>query len=136
MTTFLSSAISGEFNTRALSSGSTHSLTPVDFMRDLMVLELGGIGSKALPNGVPELNEPVRSPQEIYDQRFYTKDAPPRRPAPAPSPQPGGGNRLLGRPSPVSSNAGSSGSVNSTNYSNSTASGETEKKKKRGFLRF
>ncbi|KAI0738596.1 Sec1-like protein [Daedaleopsis nitida] len=112
--------------------GSTHALTPTEFVRDLMVLELGGIGSKALPNGVPELSEPVRSLQEIYDQRFYSKDAPPRqRAAPAPSPQPSSGR--LHRPSPAPSNAGSSVSVNSSNYSNS---GEGEKKKKRGFLRF
>ena len=119
----------------ALPPGSTHPLTPTEFMRDLMVLELGGIGSKALPNGVAEHNEPARSPQEIYDQRFFTKDAPPRqqRPAPAASPQPGG---RLGRPSAAPSNAGSSASVNSANYSSGGGSGETEKKKNRGFLRF
>lgn len=101
-----------------------------------MVLELGGIGSKALPNGVPETNEPQRSPQEIYDQKFYTKDAPPKQRAPpAPAPQASGRNFL--RPSPAPSNAGSTVSVNSTNYSNSgSVYGETEKKKKRGFLRF
>ncbi len=101
-----------------------------------MVLELGGIGSKSLPNGVPEGNEPQRTPQEIYDQKFYTKDAPPKQrapPAPAPAPQSGG--RLF-RPSPAPS-AGSSVSVNSSIHSTSGSTyGETEKKKKRGFLRF
>ncbi|TFK85671.1 Sec1-like protein [Polyporus arcularius HHB13444] len=116
--------------------GSTHALTPTEFLRDLMVLELGGIGSKSLPNGVPEGNEPQRTPQEIYDQKFYTKDAPPKQrapPAPAPAPQSGG--RLF-RPSPAPS-AGSSVSVNSSIHSTSGSTyGETEKKKKRGFLRF
>ncbi|TBU47617.1 Sec1-like protein [Dichomitus squalens] len=113
--------------------GSTHALTPRQFVDDLKVLEMGGIGSKALPNGLVETTAPPRSAQEIYDQKYFTRDAPPPpRAAPAPTPKSGSGR--LTRPSPAASFGGSSASVN-TNYSNSGSIGE-EKKKKRGFLRF
>ncbi|EJF59045.1 Sec1-like protein [Dichomitus squalens LYAD-421 SS1] len=113
--------------------GSTHALTPRQFVDDLKVLEMGGIGSKALPNGLVETTAPPRSAQEIYDQKYFTRDAPPPpRAAPAPTPKSGSGR--LTRPSPAPSFGGSSASVN-TNYSNSGSIGE-EKKKKRGFLRF
>ncbi|KAI0352131.1 Sec1-like protein [Trametes cingulata] len=113
--------------------GSTHALTPKQFVDDLKVLELGGVGSKALPNGLSETNAPARAPQEIYDQKFFTRDAPPpQRAAPAPSPQPRQDKGRLMRPSPVPSFAGSTGSVNSSNYGEK----DGEKKKKRGFLRF
>ena len=35
-----------------LSIGSTHTLTPREFVDDLKVLELGGVGSRAAPNGL------------------------------------------------------------------------------------
>ena len=118
---------------RATRSGSTHALTPRQFVDDLKVLEMGGIGSRALPNGLGETDVPPRPAQEICDQKYFTRDAPPpQRAAATPSPQPGSGR--LTRPSPVPSFGGSSASVN-TNYSNSGTIGE-EKKKKRGFLRF
>ncbi|KAI0642273.1 Sec1-like protein [Trametes meyenii] len=113
--------------------GSTHAITPQHFVDDLKVLELGGVGSRSLPNGLGETNAPARSAQEIYDQKFFTRDAPaPQRAAPAPSPQPRQEKSRLMRPSPVPSFAGSSGSANSSSYGEK----ETEKKKKRGFLRF
>ncbi|KAI0364350.1 Sec1-like protein [Pilatotrama ljubarskyi] len=113
--------------------GSTHAITPKQFVDDLKVLELGGVGSKALPNGLSETNAPARPLQEIYDQKFFTRDAPPpQRAAPAPSPQPKQEKGRLMRPSPVPSFAGSTGSVNSSTYSEK----DGEKKKKRGFLRF
>ncbi|KAJ8456753.1 hypothetical protein ONZ51_g11942 [Trametes cubensis] len=116
--------------------GSTHPVTPQHFVDDLKVLEMAGVGSKALPNGLGETNAPPRSAQEVYDQKYFTRDAPPpQRAAPPPSPQPSKG-RLLQRPSPVSSFTGSSLSVNSAGYGEKESAGTTEKKKKRGFLRF
>ncbi|KAI9062524.1 Sec1-like protein [Trametes sanguinea] len=116
--------------------GSTHPVTPRQFVDDLKVLELGGVGSKALPNGLGETNAPPRPPQEIYDQKYFTRDAPPpQRAAPAPSPAPSKEKgRLLQRPSPVPSAAGSSISVNSSSYGGEKEG--AEKKKKHRFLRF
>ena len=115
-------------------------LTPRQFVDDLKVLEMGGIGSKALPNGLSEANMPLRPPQEIYDQKFFTRDAPPPQRAPALASQPSSGSGRFKRPSPTpaSSSAsfgGSSISSTGTSSSNPGTAGE-EKKKKRGFLRF
>ena len=116
-------------------------LTPRQFVDDLKVLEMGGVGSKALPNGLSEASTPPRPAQEIYDQKYFTRDAPPPQRAPPLTPQPSSGSRRfkLSRPSPTSASSstfeGSSISSATTNYSNSGTVGE-EKKKKRGFLRF
>ena len=117
-------------------TGSTHTITPADFVDDLKVLELGGVGSRALPNGLSETSAPMRSAQEVYDQKYFTRDAPPPpRAAPAPSPAPGSGRRGgTGVPAPPPLTAGANVSSGS-NYSNSGTYTE-EKKKKRGFLRF
>ncbi|KAH9851922.1 Sec1-like protein [Lenzites betulinus] len=113
--------------------GSTHPITPQQFVDDLKVLELGGVGSRALPSGVGETNAPPRPPQEIYDQKFFTRDAPaPQRATPAPSSQAQEKKGFM-RPSPVPSFAGSSGSVNSANYGMEK---DGDKKKKHRFLRF
>ncbi|KAL0953723.1 hypothetical protein HGRIS_004913 [Hohenbuehelia grisea] len=115
--------------------GSTHALTPRNFIDDLKVLELGGVGSRALPNGVHPGAEHPRPFQEVYDERYWTKDAPP--PArPAPSPAPGSGRNKLIAPrrdappqlSPANSYQGSVSSM--------TPSAKEEKKKKKGLFRF
>jgi syntaxin-binding protein 1 len=48
------------------------------------VLDLGGAGSRALPNGLRD--PPARRPyQDFYDERYFLKDAPPpARRAPPP----------------------------------------------------
>ncbi|KAI0629394.1 Sec1-like protein [Trametes polyzona] len=116
--------------------GSTHALTPSQFVDDLKVLEIGGVGSRALPNGLGETNAPARSAQEIYDQKFFTRDAPPpQRAAPAPSPQAQEKGRFL-RPSPVPSFSSSQGSATSPGAASYGGEKETEKKKKHRFLRF
>ncbi|KAI0035357.1 Sec1-like protein [Vararia minispora EC-137] len=65
--------------------GSTHTLTPRHFVDDLKVLEIGGAGSLAVPNGLkpPAPNAP-RPYQEWYDERYFTRDAPPPARAAAP----------------------------------------------------
>jgi syntaxin-binding protein 1 len=108
--------------------GSTHTITPRQFIDDLKVLELGGTGSRAIPNGLREGRVEQRSYQEYYDEKYFTKDAPPPpRPAPTALPVPGEQRKLL-RISPTNSFASS---VNST----STAK-EEKKKKKGGLFRF
>ncbi|TFY68838.1 hypothetical protein EVJ58_g779 [Rhodofomes roseus] len=106
--------------------GSTNAITPGQFVDDLKVLELGGIGSRAMPNGPGEGKE-RRPLQEFYDEKYYTRDAPrPQRAAPPAAREEKG---RMHKPS-VPSFAGSTLSVNST------SSKTEEKKKKRGFLHF
>ncbi|KAF9802173.1 hypothetical protein IEO21_09958 [Rhodonia placenta] len=109
--------------------GSTHAITPAHFIDDLKVLELGGIGSRAMPNGLND-GKGQRPLQAFYDEKYYTRDAPPPQraaPAPAANARPEQG-RL--HKSSVPSFAGSTVSVNST------ASNKEEKKKKRGLFHF
>lgn len=122
--------------------GSTHTITPEEFIGDLQTLDIGGQGSATLPGGLPEGSSTAQPPpfQWYYDQKYMTKDEPP--PAPkasqntfAPS---DGRNGLPSRPglSPVASHASSSGSPSP----GPGAVGEGEKKhdklKKKRFLGF
>ncbi|KAF7970947.1 hypothetical protein HWV62_22523 [Athelia sp. TMB] len=110
--------------------GSTHTITPRQFVDDLKVLDLGGVGSKAVPNGLPSVRGP-RPFQEYYDEKFFTRDAPPpARPAP-PAAQPRHDGHHLLRPSPQSSFTGSTNSVAS-----SMTGGKEKEKKKNKFFRF
>ncbi|KAF7365513.1 hypothetical protein MVEN_00424400 [Mycena venus] len=109
--------------------GSSHTITPRDFINDLTVLELGGAGSKAIPNGQRE-GRAGRPYQEFYDERYYTRDAPPPpRPAPAAAPRQAARPNL--RPSPADSFASSVSVTPSM-----TPSAVEEKKKKKGLFRF
>ena len=94
-------------------------------MDDLKVLELGGVGSRALPNGLRELAGEPRHYQSYYDQKYYITDPPPPPPVAAPSPRP---NKPRPAPSPMPSPAGSAVS---------SSFGEQHKeKKKKGLFRF
>jgi len=110
--------------------GSTHALTPAHFIDDLKVLDLGGVGSRAIPNGLSEAKG-QRPLQAFYDEKYFTKDAPPPQRA-APEPAPNARQELgrLHKPS-VPSFAGSTVSVNST-----ASKDKEEKKKKRGLFHF
>ena len=96
-------------------SGSTHTITPRRFIDDLKVLDLGGAGSKALPNGLRDMRGEPKSSQDLYDEKYFVKEATP--PQPLATPQKSG---FLG-PSPTHS------------YSSSTVtpSVKEEKKKKK-----
>ncbi|KAF8552421.1 Sec1-like protein [Imleria badia] len=115
--------------------GSTHTITPRQFIDDLKVLELGGVGSRAVPNGV-STSAAHPSYQEYYDQKYFTPDpAPPQRPTLTVPVDSGSSARSgkLSKPSPSSPYATSSTSVNSTG----TAVADNEKKKKKkGFFHF
>jgi syntaxin-binding protein 1 len=105
-------------------TGSTHTTTPRQFIDDLKVLELGGTGSRAIPNGLREAKVEQRSYQEYYDERYFTKDAPP---PPKPEPTlPVPDKRKLIRLSPANSFASS--------VDSSTTAKEEKKKKKKGGL--
>jgi syntaxin-binding protein 1 len=111
-------------------TGSTHTITPRQFIDDLKVLDLGGVGSKAIPNGLREGKGGQRPFQEYYDEKYFTQDAPPpRRQTPATLPVP----RDERRPVRVSPSNSFSGSVNSLTPSTKE---EKDKRKKKGLFRF
>jgi len=89
--------------------GSTHTITPRHFIDDLKVLDLGGVGSRAIPNGIPEGRQEKRAFQEYYDEKYFTKDPPPRARAPATLPVP-----QEKKPSRLSPTHSFASSVNST----------------------
>ncbi|KAF8317774.1 Sec1-like snare protein [Cantharellus anzutake] len=68
--------------------GSTHSITPEGFVDDLKVLEIEGVGSAALPNGLPNVS-PAEY-QDFYDKKYFTPDPPPLKPTHTAA---GGGHR-------------------------------------------
>ncbi|KAI5117142.1 hypothetical protein M0805_008261 [Coniferiporia weirii] len=74
--------------------GSTHTFTPGDFMDDMKVLELEGVGSRVVPKGVRP--EPFGSYQRYYDDRYFQAPPRPRVAAAAPPPaiEQRGSNRL------------------------------------------
>ncbi|VDB99862.1 unnamed protein product [Peniophora sp. CBMAI 1063] len=120
--------------------GSTHTTTPRQFVDDLKVLEIAGTGSRAAPNGLkpPAPNAP-RPYQETYDERYYTRDAPPPvRVAPPmqsaksnQSSRSTGGMRPPASPQAPPSLSGSTLSVNSYSGSGSGSGGGKEKEKKK-----
>ncbi|KAF8967661.1 Sec1-like snare protein [Flammula alnicola] len=89
-------------------------------------------GSKAIPNGLRDMRGEPKSPQELYDEKYYVKDAPPPQPQRQPArnlglPRPA--ERIAPiQPSPTNSYQGSDISI--------TPSAKEEKKKKRGLFRF
>ncbi|EIN09586.1 Sec1-like snare protein [Punctularia strigosozonata HHB-11173 SS5] len=108
--------------------GSTHTASPRQYVDDLKVLELGGVGSKYLPNGLRDPRA-KRSFQEYYDEKYFLKDAPP----PVRQPPPQERSRLApSRPAAVPLSPSSS----FTGSTASTASAKEKEKKKRGLFRF
>lgn len=110
---------------KRLSSGSTHTITPRRFVDDLKVLDLGGAGSQAIPNGLRDMRGEPKSPQELYDEKYFVKEAAPQQQQPAQKAHLG----LPSRPIQLSPTNSYQSSVTSL-----TPSGKEEKKKKRGLL--
>ncbi|KIJ20950.1 hypothetical protein PAXINDRAFT_165767 [Paxillus involutus ATCC 200175] len=111
--------------------GSTHTITPRQFIDDLKVLELGGVGSRAVPNGT-STSAAHQSYQDYYDEKYFTPDPPPpQRPALTVPKDIRSGK--LSKPSPSSQYAASSTSVNSFG---TAAEKEEKKKKKKGLFHF
>ncbi|PVG04916.1 Sec1-like protein [Serendipita vermifera] len=82
--------------------GSTHTITPEEFIGDLETLDAGGQGSASIPGGLPDSNSSQQRPfQTYYDQKYTTKDEPPPPPKQNLAP-PGNANGLPGRPGPAS----------------------------------
>jgi len=113
--------------------GSTHVVTPKGFADDLKVLDLGGAGSKAIPNGLRDMRGEPKSQQQLYDEKYYIKDAPPPQQQPlknlGPPRQPERVHPI--QPSPTNSYQGS------TSSNAPSAKDAKDNKKKRGlFSRF
>ncbi|KAI9464431.1 Sec1-like protein [Lactarius psammicola] len=115
--------------------GSTHALTPRQFTDDLKVLDLSGTGSRAVPNGLRELQGP-RPYQAFYDERYFTRDAPPPPQAQRAPPLGKSASARNAGSTPEPSLSGSTLSVNS--YTPPSANGKEKpgKEKKRRFLGF
>ncbi|KAF8637589.1 hypothetical protein AX17_002658 [Amanita inopinata Kibby_2008] len=111
--------------------GSTHTTTPRHFVDDLKVLELAGVGSRAVPNGLREPREGKRPFQEYYDERYYTKDPPMPAPAQRPTPSNLSVPKNGGKSTKASPTGSSAPSLNSL-----SPSVKEEKKKKKGFFHF
>jgi syntaxin-binding protein 1 len=120
-----------------VNAGSTHALTPRQFTDDLKVLELSGVGSRAVPNGLRELRG-ARPYQAFYDERYFTRDAPPpqqQQPQRAPVLGKSMSARSVVRPDLSLTN--SNLSVNSyAGSTNGKEKGGKEKEKKKRFLGF
>lgn len=111
------------------STGSTHAITPRNFIDDLKVVEIAGVGSRAVPNGV-SLATAHNTYQEYYDEKYFTPDPPvPQRPTlSVPKDSKHSANKLTKTPSSYSTSSASlvgSGTVE-----------KEEKKKKKGLFRF
>lgn len=120
--------------------GSTHTFTPREFVDDLKVLELGGVGSRAVPNGLREPRNGQRSYQEYYDERYFTRDAPPPQRAEPPKQIKSSHSKQqqqqpARRPSPEPSLGGSTLSVNSVGTPGREGGKDKDKKKHR-FLKW
>jgi syntaxin-binding protein 1 len=108
-------------------TGSTHAITPKHFLEDMRSLELAGIGSRAIPNGLRS-GPGQRQFQEFYDEKYFTRDQAPSKPqaqqATQQPPSKGGVRNVLTRPSMPPQ----------MSVSHSQGSGTEEKKKKKRFF--
>jgi len=91
----LEGAASGRDTLRSI--GSTHAVTPKHFMEDMRSLEVAGVGSRAIPNGLRPA--PGQRPfQEFYDEKYFMRDQAPSKPQPQPLPAKGSGKNVLTKP--------------------------------------
>lgn len=112
--------------------GSTHIVTPERFIDDLKVLEMEGVGSVALPNGLPVGGPASGEYQEYYDKRYFTADVPP--PAPPSSSGRARGDGSQSRPTNNGGGLGPGGyTAPAPGHATLSSSGIKEKKRHRLF---
>ena len=96
-------------------------------MEDMRSLELAGVGSRAIPNGLRS-GPGQRQFQELYDEKYFTRDQAPSKPQPQQTtqqpPSKGSIRNVLTRP----------GAPPPMLHSHSQGSGTEEKKKKKRFF--
>jgi syntaxin-binding protein 1 len=116
--------------------GSTHALTPRQFVDDLKVLEINGVGSHAAPNGLRDFRGP-RPYQAFYDERYFTREAPlPRQQQQQTQRAPPLTKSTSSRSVPGASATASTISVNSSYAPTNGKEKGGKDDKKRRFLRF
>ncbi|QRV88945.1 Ras opposite protein [Ceratobasidium sp. AG-Ba] len=120
--------------------GSTHQITPSRFVNDLRAIAMDGVGSAAVPEGLPKPSERERPYQEYYDRRYFIQDAPPPQPKPAPQQQPQYQQQQQAQPQRLDPPRGPSHQYSSSSLNNSGGSSSGDKlkkeKKKRGLFHF
>lgn len=117
--------------------GSTHTITPKEFVDDLKVLDLSGVGSKIIPKGLRDLPDGQRSYQEYFDEKYYIQDAPPPpRPQVLSPPPQSSSNSFLSVSRLSSPKVIQPSPTQSFSSTLSDAAPEKEKKKKKGLFRF
>lgn len=114
----------------------------------MKVLEIEGIGSAALPKGLPNVS--WAEYQDFYDKKYFAPDPPPLKQAPPPA---GSGVGSGQRPPPLTAGSAKNGGLvlpSLPSPSNSVSSGKSgvlhkekknkdkdkEKEKKKGFFHF
>jgi syntaxin-binding protein 1 len=103
-------------------------------MDDLKVLDLGGVGSKVIPQGLREMHDGQRSYQEYFDEKYHIQDAPP---PPRPQvPQQSSSTSFLSVSKHSSPKAIQPSPTQSFSSILSDVAPEKEKKKKKGLFRF
>ncbi|QRV74171.1 Ras opposite protein [Ceratobasidium sp. AG-Ba] len=120
--------------------GSTHQITPSRFVNDLRAIAMDGVGSAAVPEGLPKPSERERPYQEYYDRRYFIQDTPPPQPKPAPQQQPQYQQQQQPQPQRLDPPRGPSHQYSSSSLNNSGGSSSGDKlkkeKKKRGLFHF
>ncbi|KAG8767035.1 vacuolar sorting protein VPS33/slp1 [Ceratobasidium sp. 428] len=119
--------------------GSTHPTTPTRFVNDLRAIAMDGVGSAAIPEGLPKPSDRERPYQEYIDRRYFIQDAPPPpKPTPAPAPQQRPGQQQ--QQQKLEPPRGPTHQYSSSSLSGSVGSGSGDKlkkeKKKRGLFHF
>jgi syntaxin-binding protein 1 len=99
-------------------------VTPREFVDDLKVLEIAGVGSRATPNGLRDATEEERPLQEYYDEKYFCKET---LAAPVAPPV---------NVSYSKSSTNSSANPDVSSLHSIAASVDEKKKKKKGFFRF
>ncbi|CAE7050700.1 unnamed protein product [Rhizoctonia solani] len=118
--------------------GSTHPMNPARFVSDLRAIGMDGVGSTAIPDGLPKPADRQIPYQEYYDRRYFIKDAPPPpkpQPAPVPAQSPAHGHSHMhsSRPEPP---RGPTHQASSSSLGSGGGEKLKKEKKKRGLFHF
>ncbi len=139
---YIGKLVSGSFYpTNWQSAGSSHVYTPTAFVDDMKAIQRGGVGSKAIPEGLQDITiqgEP-RPFQTAYDAAYPIKDPPPPPRPSATSAQQSYQENRRSAASEVPVKTMSSLSINSrhSDYGSGSSQGpKPDKKEKKRFFGF
>ncbi|CAE6413168.1 unnamed protein product [Rhizoctonia solani] len=120
--------------------GSTHPTNPTRFVSDLRAISMEGVGSVAIPDGLPKPGDRQIPYQEYYDRRYFIQDAPPPpKPQPAPAPahahSPAHGHSQM-HPSRIEPPRGPTHQASSSSLGSNGGEKLKKEKRKRGLFHF